>query len=85
MVLPQLLFTPAVGYGVALYLLIAFVINRILLYNRLKHINGPWLASWSRLWLFRSTYRATLYSDLANVCKQHGTPYHSLRTGPCYE
>lgn len=73
MALSQLISLRAAGYCLALCALAAFALNAFLSHRRLNHIKGPWLASWSRLWLVKCTLRRTLYSDLADACKQYGT------------
>src|SRR5436190_2482685 len=42
-------------------------------YRRLRQFKGPWLGSFSKLWMIRSTYRGRMHLDVAEVCKKYGT------------
>lgn len=41
-------------------------------YRRLRHIKGPWLASFSNLWLFYHTVRLRLYLAGEGVLRRYG-------------
>ncbi|KAL8404366.1 hypothetical protein RB594_009278 [Gaeumannomyces avenae] len=48
------------------------VIARVRDYLRLRHIRGPWLASWTDFWLIRSQYGGRMNLDLDEVCRKYG-------------
>ncbi|KAJ9611407.1 hypothetical protein H2200_004591 [Cladophialophora chaetospira] len=51
-----------------LYIGISLYVN----YRKCPQIKGPWLASVSNLWLFRTTSAGRMYEDCAAVLDQHG-------------
>ncbi|KAL9614526.1 MAG: hypothetical protein Q9167_000976 [Letrouitia subvulpina] len=56
----------------ASFVLVAFVIQRFALYSRLKQFDGPWLASFSKLWMLKETYNGTIHVAVAEVCEKYG-------------
>lgn len=40
---------------------------------RLRHIPGPWWASFSKLWLIRATAGGRMHLDYAGVAEKYGT------------
>jgi len=42
------------------------------LYRRLSHINGPWLAQWSQLWLLGAIYRQNTHLEVYKLSKKYG-------------
>jgi len=51
---------------------VAFVVNRFLVYRRLRHFKGPWLASFSKLWMMKCTFAGRMHLEVADVCAQYG-------------
>jgi hypothetical protein len=39
---------------------------------RLRHINGPWLATTSELWNLRSVLGGDYWKDLGMLCEKYG-------------
>lgn len=48
--------------------------RRLRAWRRLAHIPGPQIAGFTNLWLIFKTWRGSLFEDLGEVCKRHGTP-----------
>ncbi|PGH27760.1 hypothetical protein AJ80_00548 [Polytolypa hystricis UAMH7299] len=48
-------------------------------YYRLRQFKGPWLGSFSKLWMVRSTYHGRMHLDVAEVCQKYG---NLARIGP---
>lgn len=57
----------------AAFVLVAFVFQRFTLYSRLKQFDGPWLASFSKLWMLKETYNGTIHIAVAEVCEKYGS------------
>jgi hypothetical protein len=49
------------------------VITRAWAWYRLRHIKGPFWASWTDLWLIRKTLRCELFDSVGQLCEEHGT------------
>ncbi|KLU85186.1 hypothetical protein MAPG_04216 [Magnaporthiopsis poae ATCC 64411] len=62
--------TPGIWILGALALLAG--IFRVRDYLRLRHIPGPWLASWTDFWLIRSQYGGRMNLDLDEACRKYG-------------
>ena len=57
------------------YLLIAAAglsVHLFLVYWRLRHIPGPFLGRFPKLWLIRSTAKGSTFWDLDALCKKYG-------------
>lgn len=46
-------------------------------HRRLQHFRGPWVASFSKLWMVQSTFHGRMYLDVAEACKQYGNSIYS--------
>ncbi|KAL5334118.1 cytochrome P450 [Aspergillus crustosus] len=66
------------GSVVALLLAI-WVILSLRSYLRLRQFPGPWVGSFSKLWMMRSTLHGRMHLDVAEACKRYG---HLTRIGP---
>ena len=64
--------TGAVAIVFAIFLLY-IVISAFASYRRLSHINGPFLAKISQLWVARSTLQHRVYLDGEEALKKYGT------------
>jgi len=64
-----------IAYSITLGFVIALVVNRFLVYRRLRHFKGPWLASFSKLWMMKCTLAGTMHLEVADVCAQYGKAY----------
>ncbi len=69
-----------VGYIIVLCSVVAFAIHRFLAYYHLRQFSGPWLASFSKLWMMRCTFLGTMHLEVADVCNQYGTASMLLST-----
>lgn len=65
----------AIAYSIVLGFVVALVINRFLVYRRLRHFKGPWLASFSKLWMMKCTFAGTMHLEVADVCAKYGNAY----------
>ncbi|KAF2088620.1 cytochrome P450 [Saccharata proteae CBS 121410] len=72
-----------VGAGILPYvpllLVAAFVISTVRSWYRLRHIQGPWLASVSSLWLLRSSFSGHQWKDTFEASRKYGS---LVRIGP---
>lgn len=48
------------------------VCQRVWLWYRLRHINGPFWASITDGWLIRKTWRGETFPELGRVCQKYG-------------
>ena len=48
---------------------------------RLRHIPGPYGAGFSKWWLFKHTWKGTMYIESAEQCFKHGMCNPSLPLG----
>lgn len=55
--------------------LLYVVFQRWKSYSRLKHFNGPVLASLSKLWLLRRIWASNAATEIARVCAEYGEIY----------
>jgi len=65
--------------------IVSLLVHRFLIYRRLRHFKGPWLATFSKLWLMKSTFNGTVHLDVADVCRKYGnlTSDNPSRSGIC--
>lgn len=63
------------GLGVVLYILGSYVFS----WYRLRHINGPWLASISYLWMFYTNFTGKQAIKYKEITDKYG---HLVRVGP---
>jgi hypothetical protein len=56
----------------ALGLCLYSLIRRVVEWQRLRHIPGPFLAGWTDLWLLRHVVPGTLCTKLYGVCQEYG-------------
>jgi hypothetical protein len=61
-----------IAYSLVLCLVNVLVAHRFLVYRRLRHFKGPWLAAFSKLWMMKCTFAGTMHLDVADVCAQYG-------------
>ncbi|TGO42578.1 hypothetical protein BHYA_0007g00800 [Botrytis hyacinthi] len=67
-------------YGIlAVFLTIALIVNRYLVWSRLRHIPGPRLAPFSNLWKLTSALSGRMPEALNDVCETYGS---LARIGP---
>jgi hypothetical protein len=50
-----------------------FVLQTFHAWYRLRHIKGPFLASFSKLWLIRAVSSGNMHWEFAKVCQKYGT------------
>ncbi|KAL3595685.1 hypothetical protein FPOAC2_10040 [Fusarium poae] len=71
---------PKATIGIAfISLFVIFVVDSLRAWHRLSHIPGPFLASFSRLWLLRGSMRAQLPMEIQAAVEKHGS---LVRIGP---
>lgn len=56
----------------AVALVVYLVATSIGSWLRLRHIPGPRVAGWSKIWLVKRQVTGKLVLDLGNVCNQYG-------------
>lgn len=66
------LWSPASVYLTAAVVVFITLANLYRNYRRCHQVKGPWLASVSSLWLFRSTFRSRIYLDCASLLNEYG-------------
>ena len=66
-----------VAYASILCSVVAFGVNRFLVYRHLRQFKGPWLATFSKLWMMKCTFKGTMHLDVAEVCARYGTGLNS--------
>ncbi|KAL8724299.1 MAG: hypothetical protein Q9166_008030, partial [cf. Caloplaca sp. 2 TL-2023] len=59
--------------------IVAFIAQTLNDYAHLKDFRGPWLASFSKLWMMRHTYRGDIHVAVADACEKYGP---LVRIGP---
>ncbi|KAI9767075.1 MAG: hypothetical protein M1839_004632 [Geoglossum umbratile] len=69
----------SVGYSLITCFIVSLLVERFLVYRRLRQFKGPRLAAFSKLWLMRCTLKGTMHLDVADVCSKYG---HLARIGP---
>ena len=52
--------------------LVAFAIHKYSLYSHLSQFRGPWVASISKFWMLKETYKGTMHVAVAEVCEKYG-------------
>jgi hypothetical protein len=52
------------------------VITRFILWRRLRHIPGPLIAGWTKLWLLRHVVPGKLCTKLVDICNEYGRSIH---------
>lgn len=56
------------------FVLVAYYVSASIKgYRKLRHIPGPWLASFSQLWLFNVTARGDIHLEAERVLRKYGT------------
>ncbi|KAL8870024.1 MAG: hypothetical protein Q9174_003832, partial [Haloplaca sp. 1 TL-2023] len=58
---------------------LAIVIQYLTDYSRLQQFKGPWLASFSKLWMMYHTYSGDMHEAVAQACEKYGP---LVRIGP---
>jgi hypothetical protein len=58
-----LFFVSAVVYSIA---------NRLRQWLRLRHVPGPTIAGFSKIWVLNLCWRGTFFEGLGQVCKEYG-------------
>lgn len=61
-----------ISFLVVSVLVTYYVATSIKSYRKLQHFSGPWLASFSQLWLFSVTARGDLYLEAERVLRKYG-------------
>ncbi|KAL5322290.1 hypothetical protein ACEPPN_010262 [Leptodophora sp. 'Broadleaf-Isolate-01'] len=77
----------AITYAVLILGLSLFVVQTLIAWNRLRHVKGPWLAGFSKLWLIRVVSGGKMHWEFVNVNKQYGSlarigPNHLVTSDP---
>ena len=67
----MLLNNPAI-LAVVVSLIAYSIVLRFIKWRKLRHIPGPWLAAWSRLWLLRHVMSGKLCKSVEEVCGRYG-------------
>ncbi|KAL9016822.1 MAG: hypothetical protein Q9185_005819 [Variospora sp. 1 TL-2023] len=73
----QLYLIPPLPISKAVYILgacaiLAAVIRTVTDYSKLQQFGGPWLASFSKLWMMKHVYDGDMHVAVAQVCEQYG-------------
>ncbi len=71
-----------IASSIILGLVVSHVVNRFLVYRHLRHFKGPWLASFSKLWMMKCTFAGTMHLGVADVCAQYGKVYSAALKMP---
>ena len=68
-----------------LLLLVAFALQRLAIYYRLRNFKGPFWGSFSKAWMVRACRSGNFHLELAHVCEEYGTipSIHSMEILLC--
>lgn len=58
-----------------LILIAAQIISYVRVWYRLRDFKGPWLASFSESWMFKTAFTGQMHRILFEVCEQYGEAY----------
>lgn len=71
--------TPVLLGGAVLLLIVSNTVSTVRQYYRLRHIKGPLLACFSKLWLLKRVGGGRAHLDLYEVCEKYGKLLHPLQ------
>lgn len=74
--------TAAYGASTVLLLSLYLVLKSILTFWRLRHFQGPLVAKFSEIWVFRRTIAGDLHEKSLSVLKTYGGSESIARLGP---
>ncbi|KAI9869784.1 MAG: hypothetical protein M1830_005090, partial [Pleopsidium flavum] len=66
-------------YLLPLLLAVAFILSRLILWYPLREFKGPWLGSFSSLWMAKTAFSGHMSLELTAVCQKYGS---LARIGP---
>ncbi|KAL8921692.1 MAG: hypothetical protein Q9208_005621 [Pyrenodesmia sp. 3 TL-2023] len=52
--------------------ILAVIIQTLTDYSKLQHFRGPWLASFSKLWMMKHVYDGDMHVAVAEACEKYG-------------
>ncbi|KAI4151306.1 MAG: hypothetical protein L6R39_002062 [Caloplaca ligustica] len=64
--------TPKAVYVIGACSVLAFVIQTLTGYFKLQAFKGPWLASFSKLWMMKHVYDGDMHVAVAGACEKYG-------------